>query len=215
MAAIPSDLVGSARALVSASRLASDATNLDTLRYSAGKDPRGAARETAKQFESLFLGQLLKSMRAATPSSGLMDNAGTQLGTEMLDAQLANKMAGRPGGLSEVIARHLERQMGVTPGPIPSTSRANNSLPMVSDPASTPRIPDKSAAGFVQQHSDAAQVASAATGIHGQPQPVWHQGWRQLERPDGGGDDHRVHRRSVAEAGAGLSRLCQRGRVFC
>ena len=84
MAAIPSDLVGSARALVSAPRLASDATNLDTLRYSAGKDPRGAARETAKQFESLFLGQLLKSMRAATPSSGLMDNAGTQLGTEML-----------------------------------------------------------------------------------------------------------------------------------
>ena len=165
MAAIPSDLVGSAPALVSASRLASDATNLDTLRYSAGKDPRGAARETAKQFESLFLGQLLKSMRAATPSSGLMDNAGTQLGTEMLDAQLANKMAGRPGGLSEVIARHLERQMGMTPGPIPSTSRANNSLPMVSDPASTPRIPDKSAAGFVQQHSDAAQVASAATGI--------------------------------------------------
>ena len=165
MAAIPSDLVGSAPALVSASRLASDATNLDTLRYSAGKDPRGAARETAKQFESLFLGQLLKSMRAATPSSGLMDNAGTQLGTEMLDAQLANKMAGRPGGLSEVIARHLERQMGVTPGPIPSTGRANNSLPMVSDPASTPRIPDKSAAGFVQQHSDAAQVASAATGI--------------------------------------------------
>jgi len=168
MAAIPSSLLGQAPALpplVSSSRLASDATSLDALRNSAAKDPKAAARETAKQFESLFMGQLLKSMRAATESSGLMDNAGTKLGTELLDAQLANKMAGRPGGLADVIARQLERQMGLTPGPIPSTSRSNNSLPIVSDPAATPKIPDKSAAGFVQQQSAAAEAASSATGI--------------------------------------------------
>jgi len=168
MAAIPSSLVGPTPALpplVSSSRLASDAGSLDALRISANKDPKAAARETAKQFESLFMGQLLKSMRAATDSSGLMDNAGTKLGTELLDAQLANKMAGRPGGLADVISRQLERQMGLTPGPIPSTSRSNNSLPVVSDPAATPKIPDKSAAGFVQQQSAAAEAASSATGI--------------------------------------------------
>ena len=163
MAAIPSSLSGAP--LVSNARLASDATSLDGLRNSAAKDPKAAARETAKQFESLFMGQLLKTMRASTEPAGLMDNQGTQLGTELLDAQLATQMAGRPGGLADVIARQLERQMGLTPGPIPSARRANDSLPIVSDPASTPKIPEKSAAGFVQQQSAAAEAASAATGI--------------------------------------------------
>ena len=155
----------SAAALASTARMASDGRNLDGLRNAATKDPQASAREAARQFESLFMSQLLKSMRAATESSGLLDNAGTQLGTELLDAQLASKMVGRPGGLSEVIARQLERQMGLSPGPIPATGSANNSLPVVSDPQATPRIPEKSAAGFVQQHSAAAQAAAAETGI--------------------------------------------------
>ncbi len=151
--------------LTNPSRLASDGGGLDALRHSAAKDPRAAARDAAKQFESLFMNELMKSMRAASEPSGLLDNAGTQLGTQLLDAQLASKMVGRPGGLSEVIARQLERQMGLTPGPIPSAGSANNSLPVVSEPASTPKIPEKSAAGFVQQHNAAAVSAAAATGI--------------------------------------------------
>jgi len=83
----------------------------------------------------------------------------------MLDAQLATKMAGLPGGLSDVIARQLERQMGLSPGPIPSTTPANRSLPLVSAPHGTPRIPDRSAAGYVEQHSRAAKAAEDATGI--------------------------------------------------
>ena len=146
-------------------RLASDAGGLDGLRNSANKDPKTAAKEVAKQFESLFMNQLLKTMRASTETSGLFDNAGTKLGTELLDAQLATKMAGQPGGLSDVIARQLERLMAATPGPIPPTGSANTSLPVVSEPLSTPKIPDKSAAGFVQQHSAAADAAAAATGI--------------------------------------------------
>ena len=162
MASIPSS---TATASINSGRLASDAGGLDGLRNSANKDPKTAAKEVAKQFESLFMNQLLKSMRAATETSGLFDNAGTKLGTELLDAQLATKMAGQPGGLSDVIARQLDRLMAVTPGPIPSASSANTSLPVVSEPQSTPKIPDKSAAGFVQQHSAAADAAAAATGI--------------------------------------------------
>ena len=186
MAAIPSvptTLLARPSAVGSA-RLASDGNSLDALRNSAAKDPRAAVLETAKQFESLFMGQLLKSMRAATEPSGLMDNPGTQLGTELLDAQLASKLAGRPGGLADVIARQLERQMGLTPGPIPSTSRSNNSLPVVSDPASTPKIPDRSAAGFVRQQHAAAQAASTATGIPAafmMAQAALETGWGQRE----------------------------------
>lgn len=146
-------------------RLASDGRNLNKLKLDAGKDPQGATREAAKQFESLFMGELLKSMRAATQSSGMLDNAGTKLGTEMLDAQLAAKTAGRPGGLSEVIQKQLDRQMGLVPGPIPSTRRANESLPTVATPSATPKVPEKSAAGFVHQHTAAAEQAAAETGI--------------------------------------------------
>ena len=70
---------------------------------------RGA--EAAKQFEALFMQQLMKSMRAATMSSGMLDNEGSKLGTEMLDTQFATKMTGLPGGLADIIAKQLERQM--------------------------------------------------------------------------------------------------------
>ena len=156
---------GRAAATSGNARLASDSTALEGLRHGAGKDPRAAAKDAAKQFESLFMNELMKSMRAATETSGLFDNAGTKLGTELLDAQLASKMTGRPGGLADVIARQLERQMALTPGPIPPTGSANNSLPVVADPSETPKIPQKSAAGFVQQHSAAANAAAAETGI--------------------------------------------------
>jgi flagellar protein FlgJ len=151
--------------LVNPTRMVSDAASLDGLRNVAARDPKTAAKEVARQFESLFMNELLKSMRASIESSGMTDNAGTKLGTELLDAQLANKMVGRPGGLSEVIARQLERQMSLTQGPIPSTSSANNSLPVISAPGSTPKIPEKSAAGFIEQHSSAAQAAADKTGI--------------------------------------------------
>ena len=146
-------------------KLASDGRTLDGLKRDATSNPKGAAREAARQFESLFMGELLKSMRAATQTSGLMDNAGTKLGTEMLDAQLASKTAGRPGSLSEVIEKQLERQMGLVPGPIPNTRRANESLPTVQETTAAPKVPEKSAAGFVRQHTAAAESASSATGI--------------------------------------------------
>lgn len=170
MAAIPANLRANptparTATLTSGQGLASDQRSLDALRHGAAKDPKAAARETANQFESLFMNQLLKSMRASTEASGMTDNAGSKMGTEMLDAQLVTKMVGRPGGLSDVIAQQLERQMALVPGPIPSASSANNSLPIVSDPQATPKLPEKSAAGFVQQHSAAAEAASEATGI--------------------------------------------------
>ena len=170
--------------------LAGDVRGLDSLRHGAARDPKSAVREAAKQFEALFMQEIMKSMRATTMSSGLADNQATQLGTEMLDAQMATKMAGLPGGLADLIARQLERQMGLAPGPIPSTARANSSLPLVSPPDSTPRIPEKSAAGFVDQHTGAAGRAEAATGIPAAfmlSQAALETGWgkREITAADG------------------------------
>jgi flagellar protein FlgJ len=139
--------------------LAGDTQSLAALRARANADPKAAVREVAKQFEALFMQELMKSMRAATLSSGMLDNEGSKLGTDMLDQQFATQMTGLPGGLSEAITRQLERQMGLAPGPIAAAAAA---AVLPERPA---RIPDRSAAAFVQQHTQAAQAAEAATGI--------------------------------------------------
>jgi flagellar protein FlgJ len=160
MAALP------ATPLVAAGNgVATDARSLDALKARAAADPKGAVREAARQFESLFMNELVKSMRATTLPSGMLENGGSGLGTEMLDSQFATQLSGLPGGLSEAIMKQLERQMGLSPGPIPATGSANNTpAPLAATPAPT-RLPQTAAAGFVQQHTAAAQQAEAATGI--------------------------------------------------
>jgi flagellar protein FlgJ len=61
--------------------------------------------------------------------------------------------------------KQLERQMGLSPGPIPATGSANNTpAPLSATPLPT-RLPQTGAAGFVQQHQGAASAAEAQTGI--------------------------------------------------
>ena len=148
--------------------LSLDTRSLEQLKARAASDPKLASKESAKQFEALFMNELVKSMRASTLQSGLLDSAGGNMATEMLDGQFAQQLSGLPGGLSDVIAKQLERQMGLTPGPIPYTGSANNTAaPLVapSSPQAQTRIPQTGAAGFVQQHTQAAQKAEAETGI--------------------------------------------------
>jgi len=171
--------------------LAGDPRMLASLKGSASADPRGTVREAAKQFESLFMNELMKSMRSTTlKSEGEGEGAGASLSTEMLDQQYATRLSGQPGGLSELIARQLERQMGLTPGPIPVTGSANNTAaPLSATPVAT-RIPQTGAAGFVQQHSGAAQAAEAETGIPASfmvSQAALETGWgrKEIRHADG------------------------------
>jgi flagellar protein FlgJ len=145
------------------SALAADVRGLDTLRSQAATDPKAAVRQAAKQLEGLFMNELMKSMRATTMESADALGQGGAMGREMLDQQYAQQLAGLPGGLHEAITRHLERQMGLTPGPIPATGSANNTAQPLDGRAT--RLPQKGAAGFVEQHQDAARRAEAATGI--------------------------------------------------
>lgn len=174
--------------------LSLDTRSLEQLKARAATDPKAAVREAAKQFETLFMNELVKSMRASTMASGLMDTgSGGQMTTEMLDGQYAQQLSGLPGGLSDVIARQLERQMGLTPGPIPQTGSANNTAaPLVapSAPQAQTRIPQTGAAGFVQQHTAAAQKAEAQTGIPAAfmlAQSAHETGWgrKEIRHPDG------------------------------
>jgi flagellar protein FlgJ len=123
----------------------------------------------------------------------MLDNEGSKLGTEMLDTQLAGSLSGLKGGLSEAIMRQLERQMGLNPGPIPQTGgRASaNTTAQPLDRLDKPvKIPEKGAAGFVQQHTDAAAKAEAATGIPAAfmiAQAAHETGWgrKEIKHADG------------------------------
>lgn len=173
--------------------LAVDVRSLDALRQKSSADPRAAAREAAKAFESLFTQELMKSMRASTMASGMLDNEGTRLGTELLDSQLAGKMAGLPGGLSDVIARQLERQMGLNPGPIPKMAPSNpEAAPLApAGRAALPvRIPQTAAAAFVQHHTEAARAVQQKTGIPAEfmiSQAALETGWgrKEIRHADG------------------------------
>ena len=94
--------------------LAADVKSLDKLRFGAGGDARGSIKEAAKQLESLFMREMIKSMREATLKSGMLEGAQGNLGNDLLDQQLSVQMAGLPGGLSEAIERQLAKQMGGT-----------------------------------------------------------------------------------------------------
>ena len=172
------------------SGLAYDSKSLDALRSRAAGDPKGAVREVAKQFETLFMNELMKSMRSTALPSGMLDNAGSGMGTEMLDTQYATQLAGRPGGLSEAIMKQLERQMGLSPGPIPVTGSANNTQAPLSPTPQATRIPQAGAAGFVQQHQAAAKEAEQTTGIPAAfmvSQAALETGWGRKEIRHGDG----------------------------
>lgn len=152
--------------------LAVDVRALNQLKFEAGQNSAQAARETAKQFESLFMREMIKSMREATMKSGLLDSAQGDLGADLLDQQLSVQMSGQPGGLSEAIARQLSRQMGgadahlVAPSTLSLSSilPPRNTAPTASAPAVSGPAP-KGRDDFVEHHSAAAERVAQASGI--------------------------------------------------
>lgn len=164
--------------------------SLDALKAQASRDPKGTIRESAKQFEALFMQEVMKSMRASTLSSGMLDNNATQLGTEMLDTQFAGKMSGLPGGLSDAIQKQLQRQMGVADlSPENIKKNSQTTLAQALPALATKGIPNH-VQSFIQKHDAAARAASAATGIPASfmvAQAAHESGWgkREITGTDG------------------------------
>ncbi len=193
-----------------AQSLAADAQSLGNLKMEAGKNTPAAIKETAKQFESLFMRELMKSMREATMKSGLLDSAGGDLGTDLLDQQFAVQMSGQPGGLSDMIALQLTRQMAGVPkegaagaAAQPATTAvkaksAKSATPPAPAPtvAKTARAPTESQSNFVQQHSQVASEVEKATGIPANfmlGQAGHETGWGRFEiKHKGGSSSHNL-----------------------
>jgi peptidoglycan hydrolase FlgJ len=172
-----------------------DLRSLDRLKANAGTQPSGQIKEVAKQLESLFMQELVKSMRATTMQTGMLDNSATEMGTNMLDSQLSSQLTGLPGGLSDVIARQLERQLGgkaeaptsplsgmgdlklsempetmelgIAPAPMPTSLRTKASANLDATGASTRVNPVTGR----RQAEQATSVANGTSGANGAAAP--------------------------------------------
>jgi len=172
-----------------------DASSLDAMRDPSGSalraraatDPKAAIKAAAKQFEAMFMQQLMKSMRESSMATGMLDNAGTQMGTEMLDTQFANKMTGLPGGLGDVIAKQLERQMtGSAPNAALAPMRASSAASASSAYGKTKPTQEE----FLRTHETSARAAEEQTGIPATfmvAQAAHESGWgkREIRNADG------------------------------
>lgn len=87
-----------------------DFNGLAKLRGQAKKDPKAAAAETARQFESMFVQMALKSMRQASEviKSELGEGRDAKFFREMYDQQLAVELGKRSKlGVGEMVTRQI------------------------------------------------------------------------------------------------------------
>lgn len=92
-----------------AAPLYADFAGLTRLKAKSVADKDGSAAEVARQFESLLIGQMVKSMRQANLGEGILDSDQSLFYRDMFDQQLALHLAENGGiGLAEAIQRQLE-----------------------------------------------------------------------------------------------------------
>lgn len=90
-------------------------SGLNALKTQARTDKKGALEQVAKQFESLFVSEMLKSMRAANKvlaEGNFLNSSQSEFYQDMFDSQLSLSMSQQRGlGLSEALVRQLSQQI--------------------------------------------------------------------------------------------------------
>lgn len=106
----------------------SDLNRLNQLKV-GDKNSDGNLRKVAQEFESLFIGEMLKSMRSATEVLGKdnpMNTPEAKQYQEMYDQQLAVSMSREGGGigLADVLLRQMSKNKPTAPGEAATLSAA-------------------------------------------------------------------------------------------
>jgi len=90
-------------------KVAFDANGLNQLKRAAKENSPEALKAVAKQFESVLMNMMLKSMRDANPQDGVFDNEQSKMFTSMLDQQLSTNLSAKGLGLADVLVRQLSK----------------------------------------------------------------------------------------------------------
>ena len=105
-----------------------DFTQFTTLRAEATKNPNAALEGVAAQFESIFLQQMLKSMRDATTTSDLFGSSQMNTYQSMADQQLAVQLSEQGGiGLARMMVEQMQTQGMVSESVDASVTDASSS----------------------------------------------------------------------------------------
>lgn len=161
----------------------SDLNRLNQLKV-GDKNSDGNMRKVAQEFESLFLGEMLKSMRKATDSLGEDNPLNTPAAKqyqEMYDQQLAVSMSREGGGigLADVLMRQMSKNKPMAPGEAAAASAAKQAAAKTA--AETPI-----AAGTVATNGPLSR-------LNGE-RPLWAS--RSVHAPQAAGDG--THRNDMA-----------------
>jgi flagellar protein FlgJ len=182
-----------------------DFSGLAELRARAGRDSPEAARETARQFEALFVQMMLKSMREANAAfrAGSTDTTYQ----EMFDQQIALELTRRQGiGLADVLMRQFSFDAG-SPAAVPTPSSglpAMTPARLMQFPAPAAATPSPAATGhdavtdwrpqtpeqFLQDIWPHAERAASRLGVDARAiaaQAALETGWGQKMVRDGNG----------------------------
>ena len=127
----------SAAAAVNTSGSYLDFGALGRLKGQAKTDAKAATRETAQQFEAMFLQMMMKSMRDAVPKSGLNESQAEETFQGMFDKEVSIAMAKRNTlGIADMLVKHMPDNTA----PEPSTAqmlqgRQQKAMPLQPAPA--------------------------------------------------------------------------------
>ena len=161
-----------------AGQSAASYTDLNALQKIKLEEKDEALKQVAKQFESLFLNMMLKSMRQANATfeeGSLFSGGDSEFYRDMHDQQLALNISEKSGGagLADVLYRQLQRQYGEASSPhIDPASfnlpQRNASLDRVSPSSATPALRSSDFAtpeDFIDLLSPYAQKAAQELGL--------------------------------------------------
>ncbi|MDT4828399.1 Peptidoglycan hydrolase FlgJ [compost metagenome] len=138
-------------------RFALDVQGVDALRRTVRTSPEEGLQQVSRQFEALFMNMVLKSMREATPSSGLLDSQDQKVYLSMFDQQLTQNLSGRGVGLAEAMLAQLRRQM---PSEATEADQGIGARPMSLEPPAG--LPYGPRAGIPIGSAPGARVSTAA-----------------------------------------------------
>jgi flagellar protein FlgJ len=133
-----------------------DLTGLAQLKHSSGGDDDAALKQAAKQFESIFMGMLLSSMRKANEvfeDDGVLNSNATKFYQDMYDKQLSTELSEKGSlGLADLLVQQLRPTKGKTTpasmlklpteaAPVPDkTASADTSVPAIAPAKNTAEV---------------------------------------------------------------------------
>ena len=167
-------------------------SSLNALRNEAKTNKGAALKEVAKQFESMFISQMLKSMRKANEvfaQGDMLNSTQTQFYQQMFDSQLALTMSHHGGiGLAKVLERQLSKtlsgnreQHSALSGMGDGTGTASKMASIQDYPRTLPALSPKLTAQLkavdklVQSSSTSAPESGAHSGTFSSPQDFVNQ----------------------------------------